>query len=296
VEEILKSILVILFSLSILFMRKFAISHFDEKEANVILFGVDYTKDSRLLLEKIREVSYFVEPFDFYGKNLLEKARLFDAGDLKIKDFEEIAQKFIEIRKENKISFMISRGHLPTLYTTKNLKKEKLIVFDAHADCKNEYIDEIIFFDADKNRNEKKFNGSTWLRRLLENSKIEALLIGSRSFDEEEIRFIKDKGVKFFTSFDIIRNKFLVLDEISMFTKGSEIYISLDLDVFDPSILPATDFPEPGGLTYFDFVDIIEAIKGKLIGADVCCLKPIENNRISEFLVIKSIFHILSKI
>jgi len=277
-------------------MRKFAISHFDEKEANVIFFGVDYTKDSKELLEKIRDVSYFVEPFNVQGNNLLEKVRLFDAGDLKIRNFEEITQKFIEIRKENKIPFMISRGHLPSFYTTKNLKKEKLIVFDAHTDCKNEYIDEIIVFDVDKNKDEKKFNGSTWLRRLLENSNIEVLLIGLRSFDEEEINFLKDKGVKFFTSLEIIRNKVGVLDEIGKFTKNSEIYISLDVDVFDPSILPSTDYPEPGGLSYFDFVDIIESIKGKLIGVDICCLKPIEDNLISEFLTVKSIFHILSKV
>jgi len=277
-------------------MKKFAISHFNGKEANVIFFGIDYTKDSKELLKKIRDSSYFVEPFDFHGNNLLEKVRLFDIGDFKIKSFEEITQKFIEIRKENKIPFMISRGHLLTFYATKNLKKEKLIVFDAHADCKNEYIDETIAFDVDKNKDEKKFNGSTWLRRLLENSKIEVLLIGLRSFDEEEIKFLKYKGVKFFTSLEIIRNKVLVLDEITRFTKHSKIYISLDLDMFDPSILPATDYPEPGGLTYFDFVDIIEAIKGKLIGADVCCLKPVESNRASEFLTIKSTFHILSKI
>jgi agmatinase len=277
-------------------MRKFAISHFDEKEANVIFFGIDYTKDSKELLEKIRDSSYFVEPFDFHGKNLLEKVRLFDAGDLKIKSFGEISQKFIEIRKGNKIPFMISRGHLPTFYATKNLKIEKLIVFDAHADCKNEYIDEIIAFDVDKNKDEKKFNGSTWLRRLLENYKIEVLLIGLRSFDEEEINFLKNRGVMFFTSLDIIRNKIGVIEEIVRFTKNSEIYISLDLDVFDPSILPATDYPEPGGLSYFDFVDIIESIKVNLIGADVCCLKPIGDNLISEFLTVKSIFHILSKV
>jgi agmatinase len=277
-------------------MRKFAISHFNEEEANVIFFGIDYTKDSKEILEKIRDSSYFVEPFDFHGNNLLEKVRLFDIGDFKIKSFEEISQKFIKIRKENKIPFMISRGHLPTFYATKNLKKEKLIVFDAHADCKNEYIDEIIAFDVDKNKDEKRFNGSTWLRRLLENSNIEVLLIGLRSFDEEEINFLKNRGAKFFISLDIIRNKVGVIEEIVRFTKDSEVYISLDLDVFDPSILPATDYPEPGGLSYFDFVDIIESIKGKLIGADVCCLKPIEDNLISEFLAVKSIFHILSKV
>jgi agmatinase len=277
-------------------MRKFAISHFDEKEANVIFFGVDYTKDSSLLLEKIRDVSYFVEPFNVQGNNLLEKVRLCDAGDVKIRNFEEISQKFIKIRKENKIPFMLSRGHLPTFYATKNLKKEKLIVFDAHADCKNEYLDELVAFDVDKTKDKKKFNGSTWLRRLLEYPDIEVLLIGLRSYDDEEIKFLKEKGVEFFNSLEIIRNKEAVLDRIKKLTESSDIYISLDVDVFDPSVLPATDYPEPGGLNYFDFVDIITSIKSKVIGFDVCCLKPIEDNLVSEFLVIKSIFHILSKI
>jgi agmatinase len=277
-------------------MKKFAISHFNEKEANVIFFGLIYTKDSNLLLEKIRYASYFVEPFDIYGNNLLEKVKLFDWGDIKIKNFEEVANKFLDIRKENKVPLIISRGHLPTLYVAKNLKKEKLVVFDAHADCKNEYLDELIAFDVDNSKDKKKFNGSTWLRRLLEYSNIEVLLIGLRSYDNEEIEFLKENGVEFFTSLEIIRNKETVLNKIKNLTEDSDIYISLDVDFFDPSVLPATDYPEPGGLNYFDFVDIITSIKSKIIGFDLCCLKPIEDNFVSEFLVIKSIFHILSKI
>jgi len=277
-------------------MKKFAISNSTREEANVIFFGVDYTKDSKKALKKVREISYYVEPFDFGGRNILEKVKLFDRGNLRIKYLEEISKSFIEIRKENKVAFMISRGHLPTFYVAKNLKKEKLVVFDAHADCKNEYIDELIAFDVDKNKDRKKFNGATWLRRLLENSHIEVLLVGLRSFDEDEISFLMSKKIKFFTSLDVIRNKRKVKKEIAKFTKNSDIYISLDFDVFDPSVFPATDYPEPGGLSYFDFVDIIESVKGKLIGADVCCFKPNEKNLASEFLVVKSIFHILSKV
>jgi len=277
-------------------MRKFAISLFNREEANVILFGLDYTRDSKKLLKKIREASYFVEPFDMFGKNLVEKVELFDAGNLKIKDFDEISKNFSKIREESKVPLMISRGHLPTFYVARKLKEEKLIVFDAHADCKNEYLDELIAFDVEKSKDRRKFNGSTWLRRLLENSNVKVLLLGLRSFDEDELEFLKEKGVKFFTSIDIIRNKMSVLDEISNFSKNSDIYISLDLDVFDPSVLPATDYCEPGGITYFNFVDIINSIKGRIIGADVCCFKPINDNMISEFLAIKSIFYILSKI
>jgi agmatinase len=277
-------------------MRKFSISLFNRKEANVILFGLDYTKDSKKVLKKIRDASYFVEPFDMFGRNLIDKVKLFDAGNLKIRDFDEISKNFLKIRKENKVPLMISRGHLPALYVAKELREERLLIFDAHADCKNEYIDELIAFDVDKNKNKKKFNGSTWLRRLLENSDVEVLLLGLRSFDEEELEFLKEKRVKFFTSIDIVRNKMSVLGEISNFSKDSEIYISLDLDIFDPSVLPATDYCEPGGITYFDFVDIINSIEGRVIGADVCCLKPINDNMISEFLAVKSIFHVLSKI
>jgi len=277
-------------------MRKFAISLFSIKEANVILLGLDYTKDSKEALRRIRESSYFVEPFDLFGKNLLEGIKLFDAGNLKIRDLEDISKKFMEIRKENKTPLMISRGHLPTFYATKNLKKERLIVFDAHADCKDEYLDELIIFDVDKNKDKKKFNGSTWLRRLLENFDIEVLLIGLRSFSEDEIIFLRNKRVKFFTSIEIVKNRTKVMKEVTKFTKDFNLYVSIDLDVFDPSILPATDYPEPGGLNYFDFIDIMKAFTGKLIGADVCCFKPTSSSFASEFLINKLIFHLLSKI
>ena len=286
----------IYFSRFTLFMRKFAISLFSIKEANVILLGLDYTKDSKEALRRIRESSYFVEPFDLFGKNLLEGIKLFDAGNLKIRDLEDISKKFMEIRKENKTPLMISRGHLPTFYATKNLKKERLIVFDAHADCKDEYLDELIIFDVDKNKDKKKFNGSTWLRRLLENFDIEVLLIGLRSFSEDEIIFLRNKRVKFFTSIEIVKNRTKVMKEVTKFTKDFNLYVSIDLDVFDPSILPATDYPEPGGLNYFDFIDIMKAFTGKLIGADVCCFKPTSSSFASEFLINKLIFHLLSKI
>jgi agmatinase len=275
-------------------MIKFSVASLKKEESNVILLGLNYTRDSKKVLKQMRKASYFVEPFDIHGKNLLENAKIFDAGNLKIKKFEKISEIFLKIRNEGKIPLMISRGHLPTFYITRNLKEEKLIIFDAHADCKDKYIDEIIAFDA-LNEKKKEFNGSTWLRRLLESSKIEVLLIGLRSFDEDELEFLEEKRVKFFTPLEL-RKKPQALGEIKKFTKNSKIYISLDFDVFDPSIFPAVDYPEPGGLSYFDFVEIMEAIKGKLIGSDVCCFKPIEDNLMSEFLAIKSIFHILSKI
>jgi agmatinase len=277
-------------------MIKFPFSLFEKDKANVIVFGISYNKESEKSLKQLREISYFVEPFDFLGNNLLQNAKVFDAGNFKIKNLEEVSNIFRRIKNEDKVPLMLSRGHLPTLYTVKNLKKEKLIVLDAHADCKNEYLDSIIAIDVDRNKDRKKFNGSTWLRRLIEESSIQVLLIGIRAFDKEEIKFLEEKGVKYFTSAQILERDKKMLSEIEKFTRNSEIYLSLDFDIFDPSVFPAVDYPEPGGIGYYEFIEIINAIKGKLIGADACCFKPLENNLVSAFLAIKSIFHILSKI
>ncbi|MGC9059111.1 MAG: arginase family protein, partial [Candidatus Aenigmatarchaeota archaeon] len=152
----------------------------------------------------------------------------------------------------------------------------------------------IISFDSENPK--EKFNGSTWLRRLLENQSKKVLLIGLRSFDEDEIKFLKERKVKFFTSMEILKNKDKVLKSVRDFTKNSNLHISLDFDFFDPSVFPAVDYPEPGGIYFYDFADIVENIEGKIVSIDACCLKPIENNLISEFLAVKSMFYLLSKI
>ena len=274
---------------------KFFTNLFSEEEANVIFFLIDYTKDSKELGKRIRKASLFVEPFSSYkNENLLKNIKIFDKGDIKLNSFEEIEKIVSEIRKANKLPLMFSRGHYPSFYSSKIFPNEKLLIFDAHADCKDKYIDEIISFDSEEPK--EKFNGSTWLRRLLENQNREILLIGLRSFDEEEIDFLRKKKVKFLTSREVLENKEYALKIVKNFTENSKLHISLDFDVFDPSVFPAVDYPEPGGIYFYDFADIVENIEGKIVSIDACCLKPIENNLISEFLAVKSMFYLLSKI
>jgi len=85
-----------------------------------------------------------------------------------------------------------------------------------------------------------------------------------------------------------------VQKKIQEFSEDSRIYITLDVDVFDPSIAPAVHQPEPDGIYFLEFKSLLRAISGSIVGFDVCCLKPIKGNQITEFLVTRVLFEILS--
>ena len=77
---------------------------------------------------------------------------------------------------------------------------------------------------------------------------------------------------------------------------GEKVYLSFDLDAFDPSIMPSTGTPEPGGLGWYQVINLMEEVckKRNLIGMDIVELAPIENNKAPNFLVAKLIYKILS--
>ena len=63
------------------------------------------------------------------------------------------------------------------------------------------------------------------------------------------------------------------------------MYLTLDVDGLDPSVIPGTGTPEPGGLTYRQVINLIKILgeKKQLIGADICELIKIEGSHVSEF-------------
>ena len=75
-------------------------------------------------------------------------------------------------------------------------------------------------------------------------------------------------------------------------------YITIDLDVFDPSVLPSTGTPEPGGMIYYEVLDLLEKVisKTKIIGFDIVELCPNAIDKSSDFLAAKLYYKILSYI
>lgn len=280
-------------------MVRFLGNIFKRKEANVIVFGVSIGRNAKKAINAVRRVSLFVEPFE-NGKNLLEGIKIFDEGNLKIKYLDQIYEKVLKIRAKGKIPLVISRCHYPTLHVLGAFDENlHLIIFDAHLDLKNSYLDEKIEEMNFCHTNEiprKEFNDSTWLRRYVEFSyNKNILVVGARSFDEDEIKFAKKNGIEILLASKVKENIKKTKKIVEKFSLGNEVYVSLDVDVFDPSIAPAVDYPEPNGLSFHEFSQLVDSIKGKVRGLDLCCFKKIENE-ITEFLVVKAAFKILSKI
>jgi len=277
--------------------EKFFTDVFAPEQANVIVFGVPLGKYSEEALRRLRETSWFVEPFDVdKNKNLLENARLADIGNVELKTLNVVTEQTKKILGEKKIPLMFGGNHLSTLHALKAFGNVKIVVFDAHCDLKDEYEDERLkemndgFFDT-------KVNDSTWLRRLCEFVDPKNIfLLGVRSCDEDEIKFAKERGIQYFTANQVQNNTKEVAEKTREFTKDSEVYVSVDVDAFDPYVAPAVDYPEPGGILFKQFSDVVNAISGKITGMDLCCLKPLENNQVTEFLTVKVIFEILGLI
>jgi agmatinase len=79
-------------------------------------------------------------------------------------------------------------------------------------------------------------------------------------------------------------------------TLSKNVYITIDLDVFDPGIMPSTGTPEPGGLGYYEALYFLRAVieSRNVVGFDVVELCPNENNKAPDFLAARFIYQLLT--
>jgi len=275
----------------------------NQEEADVIVFGVPLGKDSKKMIDGLRETSWFIETFDTNkGKDLLGKIKIADIGDIQLTSIDDIFVQTKKIVDQNKIPLILGKSHLLTLYALKAFENVKLVSFDAHADIYDSYTDEKIAESTEPlNLNEpEKYNCTTWVRRFAEQgNEKNVCLIGVRSCAEEDYKYMKESGILHFTPAQIKRDEYTkekIKEKIREFVKDSNVYISLDIDVFDPSLAPAVEHPEPFGLNYQEFLELVkEVCKGKIVGLDLVEIQhsPEKIREVTEYLGIKAILEIL---
>ncbi|MEM4396067.1 MAG: arginase family protein [Candidatus Woesearchaeota archaeon] len=154
-----------------------------------------------------------------------------------------------EIIKKD-IDATIGGNHVISYATIKSFKKKypygKVIIFDAHPDVESDFF----------------ISHEDYLRILI-NEKIlknkDVILIGLRNASNEELKFLKSKKIKYFSAKDVYFNEKKVINFLSKL-KGP-CFISIDIDVFDPSFAPGTGYIESFGISPFQFLKIIEALK-----------------------------------
>jgi agmatinase len=116
--------------------------------------------------------------------------------------------------------------------------------------------------------------------------------VGIRSMSLEELPFA-DKD-KIFYSHELYYDKSLYGKAIDRLSEN--VYITIDLDVFDPSIMPSTGTPEPGGPEYLELLHFLRDVikKKNVVGFDVVELCPSQTNKSPDFIAAKIIYQLLS--
>ena len=256
-----------------------------EQKADAVVLGIPYDEGTtyrpgtRFGPRAIRDASMFYS-YDghenrYYDadrqKWILKGKTIADAGDVEIeplsleKNWKAITGAVTSILDAGAIPAVLGGDHSITDPVVQAFEGRKFhyVHFDTHADC-----DQMFYSD---------FTHGSPVQHLLEKGLAESVtLIGIRGLTNSpyDIARVQEMGVNVITTRELKRN--LLQSAPDLFKEG-DYYISLDIDFFDPSAAPGTGTPEPGGLFFPDFSDIIDLIadRGNIIGFDVVEVNPL---------------------
>ncbi|AFL96269.1 agmatinase [Ornithobacterium rhinotracheale] len=125
------------------------------------------------------------------------------------------------------------------------------------------------------------------------NEKHHLVQVGIRSMDTSEVQYLKEENV--FFAHQIAENPNWIEDVFNRLG-DNPVYITIDLDGFDPSICPSTGTPEPGGLPWYPTLKLLKKViqQKNVVGFDIVELAPNENEKSSDFLAAKLYYKMLA--
>ncbi len=197
--------------------------------------------------------------------------------------FEKVREKVSGFIKDKKIVVTIGGNHCVPIGSCKAYCEEyehvSVLQIDAHSDMRESY-------------NGNRFSHASAMARMKDWAK--PVMIGIRSMDTSELENVKGKDI-FYASY-IRKNPQWIDEAVNCLTEN--VYLTIDLDGFDPSIMPATGTPEPGGMYWYETIDLIEKVakEKNIIGFDVVELCPNESSSPSNFMAAKLIYKTMSLI
>jgi agmatinase len=242
-----------------------------EKSRGVILGcpydgSASFRPGARFGPSAIRRASWGIETFSPYFQRDLSQCSIHDMGDLELPLGEKktslglIRKALGKILSEKKFPILLGGDHLTTLPIIGEIlqfyPRLCVIQIDAHTDLREEYLGESL-------------SHSTVMRKVVDYLGEGRLFqIGIRSGIEEEFKLARK--MKSIVSFD---SSFL--SSMIKRLRNRPVYITLDLDVMDPSFLPGVGTPEPGGLTFQEFILLLKKLQTlHVIGFDMVELTP----------------------
>jgi agmatinase len=153
-----------------------------------------------------------------------------------------------------------------------------VLQLDAHADMRERYLD-------------SPFSHACVMRRVRE--RVPAVSVGIRSYSEPEAEYLGRHPVPLWSprAFRALAGGWGPI----LSALGDTVYVTFDLDALDPAALPATGTPEPGGLDWYEAVDLLRAVSGRsrIVGFDVVELAPIPGQVASDFLAARLTYRLI---
>lgn len=241
-------------------------------ESRIVIFGAPFDSTTsfrpgtRFASRTMRAESYGLETYSPYQNLDMNDAAIFDSGDLELcfgkteLALNDIESRTSEILNAGKIPLMIGGEHLVTLGALRAVAKRypelHVIHFDAHADLRDEYLGAQLSHAAVLHR--------VW--DILGDGRI--FQFGIRSGDRSEFEWGKDHVKTHMFDFE-------GLEETVEALKNKPVYLTIDLDVLDPSVFPGTGTPEAGGVTFKELLNAVLKVSClNIVGMDLNELSP----------------------
>lgn len=272
---------------------RFISSRKNADEAEIVVAGIPYDctssfrAGSRFGPRELRSYAYeAIEEFSFYQQKSLDDVPFCDVGDLDIMvgdpakmldavqeavgSYIEIGKRVISIGGEHLVTFPLFLAH------KESYPEFTMIHLDAHADLRDAYAGD-------------NLSHASVMKLCLDEGLEKLIQLGIRSGTKEEFELRQ-------TDHRIIPATNLE-DVADALEDGELVYISLDVDYFDPSFVPGTGTPEAGGASFHDFMNFLKVIDEKncrIIGADIVELAPeLDPSRISVAFTAKILRELL---
>jgi len=254
--------------------------------AQVVFLGVPFDGTStgrvgaREAPNRIRAMSYSLETHSELGGMDLRDLKMLDYGNVIVSpgNTDESLRRTKAAVSDiaDKFPVIVGGEHIITLPVVQSLLRKhprlKVLQFDAHLDLHDEYL-------------ANKFSHVTVMRRLLEMlGKKRIIQVGARSSSPDEREFAKKNNVLKSPA------------RLAEFEIKGPVYITVDMDVFDPAFAPGVSTPVPGGLNPAQFFGLVDSLKDKMevVGFDVVeTCPPYDNGNITSLLAAKIIREML---
>ena len=285
-----------------------------DKNTEFVIFGIPWDSlsslenaDSSLTPKKLREISYELARTTEIGLDIT-LINACDLGDIEIdpsdtgkniKKIEEFLKK-IDYFNKKAVLVMIGGDHFCTFPIVKFIgdmieKKEDfgVLIFDAHVDFYNTWEG-------------SKFSHTTVSHRLYDLEYINnenLIIVGTRDIDNIELENVKNENLRYLNAYKmdeigIQQTTTEIMQFFKKYSKKPKLYVSIDIDVLDPSIAPGTGYAIAGGISYRNLWKILRnlAKEFEIIGFDLVEVSPRLDlpNRMTQICAAKLIVEFMS--